>query len=292
MRGSRTAGILVLTAVYGAALAAGWAVAGRFAGAGPVWALLAGDVAATLVVFAASVALDNTSAYDPFWSVAPLPLALWWAARGDPDPVRFAAAAALLAVWGVRLTGNFLAGWRGLRHEDWRYSEYRRLPVWGYWTVSLFGLHLMPTLVVFGAMLPVWAITREPGRPFGPIDAAALLVAGAAVAVETVADLQKRRFRRTHPGRVVATGLWAWSRHPNYLGEVGFWWGIFLFVPAAGGPWWTVAGPIAMTLLFVFVSIPLMERHMAGRPGYAAYAARVPMLLPRLRGRRAAPEEA
>jgi len=292
MMRARAGGILVLAAVYGVALTAGWAVADRLAGAGPVWALLAGDVAATLVVFTAAVTFDNTSAYDPFWSVAPLPLALWWAARGDPDPVRFAVVAVLLGVWGIRLTGNFLAGWDGLRHEDWRYTEYRRLPVWGYWTVSLFGLHLMPTLVVFGAMLPVWAVTREPGRPLGPLDAVAALVAAAAIAIEAAADLQKRRFRRRHPGRPVDTGLWARSRHPNYLGEVAFWWGLFLFVPAAGGPWWTVAGPVAMTMLFLFVSIPLMERHMADRPGYAAYAARVPALLPRLRSRRSAPEEA
>jgi steroid 5-alpha reductase family enzyme len=292
MARSRALGILVLAAVYGAALATGWAVADHLAGAGPEWALLAGDVAATVVVFAAAVLADNTSVYDPYWSMAPLPLALWWAWRGDPDPVRFAAVALLLGVWGVRLTGNFLAGWEGLRHEDWRYAEYRRLPGWGYWAVSLFGLHLMPTLVVFGALLPVWAITREPGRPFGLLDVAALLVAGSAIAVEAIADSQKRRFRRRHPGRVVTTGLWARSRHPNYLGEVGFWWGIFLFVPAAGGPWWTVAGPAAMTLLFVAVSIPLMDRHMADRPGYAAYAERVPALLPSLRRPGVAPDEA
>ena len=80
----------------------------------------------------------------------------------------------------------------------------------------------------------------------------------------------------------ITTGVWAWCRHPNYLGEVGFWWGLFLFALAAGwGNWWTIAGPAAMTILFVFISVPLMDRRMLRRPGYAEYLNRVPALIPR-----------
>jgi steroid 5-alpha reductase family enzyme len=95
-----------------------------------------------------------------------------------------------------------------------------------------------------------------------------------------VADLQLRRFAA--PGRIVDRGLWRWSRHPNYLGEVGFWWGLWLFgLAAAPGWWWTVVGPLVMVALFVFVSVPLMDdRSLARRPGYAEHMRRVPALLP------------
>ena len=80
----------------------------------------------------------------------------------------------------------------------------------------------------------------------------------------------------------IVSGVWAWCRHPNYLGEVGFWWGIFLFALAAGWTnWWTIVGPIAMTVLFVGISVPLMDRRMRRRPGYAEHVERVPALIPR-----------
>ncbi|MCB2224425.1 MAG: DUF1295 domain-containing protein [Actinobacteria bacterium] len=249
--------------------------------------MLLADLAATAVVFAAAVAADNTSVYDPYWSVAPIPIALWWAAHAAPAPpiagsgpngARFLLLFALVAVWGTRLTLNFLRGWPGLHHEDWRYTEYRRLGTARYWAVSLGGLQAMPTLIVFAGMLPVLAVARRPGNPFGWLDVVAALVTAGFVLLETVADEQKRRHRG---GGFVTTGVWAWLRHPNYLGEVGFWWGLWLFALAAGwGNWWTVAGPVAMTVLFVTISVPLMDRRMLRRPGYAEHMARVPALVP------------
>jgi len=294
---SKGASLAVLAGVYAAALGVGFLVAEASLGRGLLVAALLGDLAATGVVFLAAVALDNTSVYDPYWSVAPLPLALWWychaGAQGAADPVRFGLAAALLGLWGARLTANFGRGWRGLAHEDWRYSAYRRLGTVRYWLVSMAGLQLLPTLVVFAALLPVYALTRGPGNGPNLLDAVAALVALAALTLETAADEQKRRRRASAPGGFVASGLWSWCRHPNYLGEVGFWWGLFGFALASGwGHAWTVVGAVGMTLLFRLISVPLMDRRMASRhPGYAAYAAALPALLPfrpppRERGRR------
>jgi steroid 5-alpha reductase family enzyme len=182
--------------------------------------------------------------------------------------------------------------WRGLSHEDWRYVGIRaetsgRLP---WWLVSLTGIQVMPTLVVFAGLLPVWPAVTVAGAPFGPLDVAAVLVTGAAVALEAVADGQLRRFARdpANRGRVADRGVWRYSRHPNYLGEIGFWWGMWLFgLAAAPGWWWTVVGAIAMVLLFAFVSVPMMDRRsLERRPGYADHMRRVPALLPLLRGSR------
>ena len=102
--------------------------------------------------------------------------------------------------------------------------------------------------------------------------------------LETVADQQMRAFARTKaPGDIMDRGVWAWSRHPNYLGELGFWWGLFLFGVAADPAawWWTLSGPLAMTCMFLFASIPLLDgRSVERRPGYAEYMQRVPALLP------------
>jgi steroid 5-alpha reductase family enzyme len=285
-RWTKKASLAVLAGVYAAALAAGLGVAEAASGAGPLVAALVGDLAATGVIFLATVAFDNTSVYDPYWSVLPLPLAAWWychpGAGGRAETVRFALAAGLLGLWGLRLTANFLRGWSGLGQEDWRYSAYRRLGMLRYRLVSLAGLQLMPTLFVFAAMLPVYALTREPGPGVGWVDAVAASVALAAVVLETAADEQKRRHRAAAtPGEFVARGLWGWCRHPNYLGEVAFWWGMFGFGLAAGGRHaWTICGAGAMTLLFRLISVPLMDRRMAARyPGYAAFAATCPALV-------------
>jgi steroid 5-alpha reductase family enzyme len=285
---TKGASLAVLAGVYGAALGAGFLVAEAAAGTGPLVAALLGDLAATAVVFLGSVACDNTSVYDPYWSVVPLPLALWWHFHPGPggraDAVRFMLVAVLLGLWGIRLTANFVRGWTGLGQEDWRYAAFRRLGMLRYRMVSLAGLELMPTLIVFSALLPVYALTRQPGDGPNWRDGLAAAVALAAVVLETVADEQKRRQRaRLAPGELVTSGVWAWCRHPNYLGEVAFWWGVWGFaIAAAWGYAWTVAGAVAMTLLFRLVSVPLMDRRIASRySGYAACATARPALWPR-----------
>jgi len=262
---------------------------------------LVADVAATVVVFLCSMVVANSSLYDPYWSVAPpVIVAAWIVTLGvGADAVRQAVVFGLVALWAIRLTANWAWSWRGLSHEDWRYVQLReqtrgRVP---WWLVSLTGIQFMPTLVVFLGLLSVWpavalperpsrvldALPGEP-RPFGALDAVAVLVTVAAIAVETLADLQLRRFAAdpANRGRIVDRGLWRFSRHPNYLGEIGVWWGLWLFGLAADPSWWwTVVGPLAMVVLFVFVSVPMMDkRSLERRPDYAEHVRRVPALLP------------
>lgn len=281
--GGRARGLAALAVAYAAALAVAWAVALALRGRHPILVAAAADVAATLVVFAASRLSDNSSLYDPYWSVAPIPIALYWASLGG-DGARRAWVIFIVCAWGVRLTVNQLLRWEGLGHEDFRYAELRRRSGRAYWPLSLAGIHLLPTAWVFLGLLPTFPALSSRGRPLGPLDAAAAMVAGGAVLLEAVADLQLRRFLRTRrdPEAILDSGVWALSRHPNYLGEVLFWWGLFLSGVAAAPGWgWTVAGPLAITLLFVFVSVPWMDRRMASRhPGYAARLRTTPALVP------------
>jgi steroid 5-alpha reductase family enzyme len=276
----------IVAVAYASALAVAFAAGLAAPVEHPLAVALAADLAATLAVFAWSFAHGNSSFYDAYWSVAPLPIALYWTASGEGAVgARQAAVLVLVALWGARLTWNWARGWQGLAHEDWRYVDLRRQTGRAYWLVSLVGLHLMPTFWVFGGLLPVYAAVCVPGRPLGPLDAVAALVTAGAIALEAGADAQLHRYRAARPpaGDFLRSGLWAWSRHPNYLGEMGFWWGLWLFgLAAAPGLWWTLAGPVAITLMFRFVSLPMIETRMRERrPAFAAWAESSSLVLPR-----------
>jgi steroid 5-alpha reductase family enzyme len=287
---SRTTALALVAGVYLVAGAVGWLMWRLADGRHPIAVALAADVVATVVVFAGSMLVHNASVYDPYWSVAPPVIVLAWVATStDGVTARQVVVAVLVLAWALRLTGHWANGWRGLGHEDWRYVQLReqthgRLP---WWLVNLAGIQLMPTLVVFAGLLALWpAVSGD--RPLGPLDAVAVLVTGGAIGVEAVADAQLRRFRRdpANQDRVADRGLWQRSRHPNYLGEIAFWWGLWLFgVAAAPGWWWTVVGPLLMVVLFLGASIPMMDRRSLARrgPAYQAYLRSVPALLPRLR---------
>lgn len=288
----RAVGFAVCIAVY--IVAAGVAVlAGGLAGGGPLRVAGAADLAATVVVFVGSLLLGNSSLYDPYWSVAPPLLGAYWIATAPPGTslTRQTVVMVLVSAWAARLTWNWARGWRGLRHEDWRYVQLHVQLGRSYWPVSFLGIHMMPTVVVFLGCLSLHRAVGATAAPLGALDIVAAAVTASAVVLEAVADAQLRRFTAAERARVAAGaepgvmtgGVWGWSRHPNYLGEVLFWWGIFLFGMAAAPVWWLAAGPVVMTALFVFVSIPLMERHMlARRPAFADLRRRIPALVPRL----------
>ncbi|HEX7598570.1 MAG TPA: DUF1295 domain-containing protein, partial [Polyangia bacterium] len=125
---------LAYALALGAALAVGWSLRGRH----PILVAALADLAATLVVFGFSVRYDNSSFYDPYWSVAPLPIAVYWAIAGEAAPtLRQFLIILLVALWGVRLTGNWVARWRGVGDEDFRYREIRQKTGRMYWPASL-----------------------------------------------------------------------------------------------------------------------------------------------------------
>jgi steroid 5-alpha reductase family enzyme len=255
-------------------------------------AALAADCIATLVIFAFSIGFNNSSMYDPFWSAAPLPIALYWAWDEGIGrfSVRRAAVIILVGVWGARLTYNWLRQWKGIVHEDWRYVNFRNRTGPMYWLVSLTGIHLYPTIMVFAGCVSIYYVMVAPAKELSIIDTAALIITGGAIVIEAVADHQLRSFVKSGPTKdaILSTGLWAYSRHPNYFGEIMFWWGLFLFSVATDGFLWSAcAGPCAITIMFITVSIPMMERRMLSRrPHYAQHQRTVSALIPWFRKKR------
>lgn len=255
------------------------------AGWSPLVRAAVADGIATLVVFGAGVLFRNASFYDPYWSVAPpVLMAYFFVASGADFDLRSGVVAALVLFWAVRLTANWARGWRGLEHEDWRYVDLQKSSGRGYFWVNLSGIHLFPTALVYLGCLPLWGVTQG-SAGWNVLDGVAATITFGAVVLELVADEQKRRFLHaiSDPKAVCERGVWSWSRHPNYLGEIGFWFGLWIFALAGGLRWWwTGVGVLAMTLLFIFISIPMLEkRQVIRRPSYTDYQRRVGVLLPR-----------
>ncbi len=188
----------------------------------------------------------------------------------------------LVGVWAVRL-GSFL--FRRIRSEgsDGRFDEIKQsasrfLVAW-----TLQGLWVFLTLCAALA-----AITTTAPADLGVLDGVGFSIWLFGFCLEVIADRQKSEFRRQNPGRYIDTGLWAWSRHPNYFGEIVLWTGIAVMASSTlnGWQWITLVSPLFVTLLLTRISgIPLLEKRADERwgddAGYQAYKARTPVLIPR-----------
>ncbi len=273
-------GLLIDAALYLVAFAIAWIPFTLIENI--IAAAAAFTVCATFLLFLASCAFSDVSIYDPYWSVAPVVMLLAIMYKCRLWNANALTLLALFLVWSVRLTGNWYITYRGLRHEDWRYAMYREThsaPV--FTLISFFGLHLVPTLVVFSGFIPAILSIQE--ARLVPLSLVGALVMLAAVWLEYVSDRSLRRFLREHPGqrRTCNEGVWKYSRHPNYLGEMSFWTGLFLYYAALRPEkWYLGIGFLTIILLFLAVSVPMMEKHNASRrPDYAEYREKTSMLL-------------
>lgn len=260
--------LIICTPVYIIALGIAIATAFIFNSHHPVITAVISDVAATIVVFAASMIFSNSSVYDPYWSLAPVPIAVYWifnAMSYNVSTIRQIVVLTLLLIWAIRLTYNCMRRWKDIRYEDWRYADIRRNTGGFYWPVSFFGFHLFPTIIVFLGCLSLFPALSIGTNQFGLLDIIAIIVTGFAIFIEARSDYELKTFisKPENRGKTIDTGIWTHSRHPNYFGEVLFWWGLYLFALAANlAYWWLIIGPVAITLLFVFVSIPMMDKHI------------------------------
>ena len=277
LRSSPAASFAAVALVYILAGAVGFAVYGAFDADWRV-RLLVADVAATVVTFAFSVIFKNASVYDPYWSVQPMVITLAYA---FPRRLTFFSWLLLAAVcvWGVRLTWNWALNFGSLEREDWRYVMLREKTGKLYPVINFTGIHMVPTLIVYACTLPAAQAIRD-GAEANFWSVAAVCLCFGAAALQTVADLQMRGYRAERETPFCRRGLWKYSRHPNYLGELMMWWGIGLSVFAVYTNWWLLAGAAANTVLFLVVSIPMADGRQAKKAGFAEYKAETRMLLP------------
>lgn len=248
----------------------------------PLLAFFIADIIATLVVWFFGLLFKNASMYDPYWSIAPIVLFIAFisiTARFDIFNLLYLF---VFVFWGTRLTLNWIIGWRGMRHQDWRYSMLRKRSEKLWILTNLFGINMIPTLFVFAAMIPAYFAAISVNS-INIITVLGALICFAAVILQIISDFQMSKFRKddANKGKNIQTGLWKYSRHPNYLGEVCFWWGVWAIqISVLPGMWGTISAPILMTMLFVFISIPMMEKRlMVSKAGYSDYKKSTSMLM-------------
>ena len=278
LKESRALSFVAVAVVYVIAALAGVAIYRALSL--PFWlALLVADIGATVVTFIFSLIFENASVYDPYWSVQPIFILACFAAGRH---LTLFGMLLLVAVcfWGVRLTANWAYTFHGLTHEDWRYVQLRGQTGKAYPVINFVGIHLVPTLVVWACILPaVFAIVES--AHLTALSVVFICVSFAAVILQGTADIQMHRFRRSGVGGFIRTGLWQNARHPNYLGEISMWWGVALScVCAMPQRWYLIAGALANTLLFTFVSIPMADGKQSKKPGFEQYKRETRVLLP------------
>ncbi|HEX6127610.1 MAG TPA: DUF1295 domain-containing protein, partial [Candidatus Limnocylindria bacterium] len=235
---------------------------------------LGGVMALMVALWLASLALRNSSIVDVFWGPAfAVQAAVYFAVTPDGSPERSLLVLALVSIWATRLALHVATRNAG-KGEDYRYVAWREAAGGSWWWRSLFKVFLLQGALSWFIGLPMWAAMAG-----GPQDLTWLDAVGAAIWVigfffETVGDLQLRAWIAdpANRGRTLRTGLWRYTRHPNYFGDAAQWWGLWLIAVAAGG-WWTVLSPVLMTFLLVRVSgVGMLERTIVERrPDYADY---------------------
>ncbi|MDZ4656684.1 MAG: DUF1295 domain-containing protein [Bythopirellula sp.] len=234
-----------------------------------------------LVLWLLSLALRDASIVDPCWGLG-FVLVAWYTflTISSPGP-RSVLILTLVTLWGLRLSAYLL--WRNWGHgEDRRYGAMREKHGMRFWIVSLGTVFLLQAVLLWFISWPV-QIGILFGQQLWALDYAGALLCVVGIAFETIGDWQLARFKRdpANKGRVLDTGLWRYTRHPNYFGDFCVWWGLYL-IAAAGWGWWTMLSPLVMSLFLMKVSgVTLLESTiMERRPEYRDYIERTNAFFP------------
>lgn len=230
--------------------------------------------------FIVSLILKRNDVADIAWGLGFVLLA-WLSFYLSGSEIRPVIINILVTVWGIRL------GWHIFKRnlnkpEDYRYLAWRK--EWKYFTLrSYLQVFMLQGVLLYLIALPILVINRSTESGIGWMDGVGICIWLIGFYFETVGDWQLKNFIRDpgNKGRIMDRGLWRYSRHPNYFGEVIQWWGIFVVALSLQDGWMTIIGPVTITLLILFVSgIPLLERKYEGRNDFEEYKKRTSVFVP------------
>lgn len=252
-----------------------------------IWNLLIADVVATIYIWVVGIFYKTASIYDPYWSVQTVVIFVCLMIGYKTFNLGSILYLSGLLFWAVRLTYNFIYGFTDISYIDWRYAQIKEKTGKLYQLVSLLGIHLVPTFVVFFASVPSFLYIIN-GQDFSLLQLIGLAIMILGTLLELVSDKNMATFKnvRTSKDEIINVGLWKYSRHPNYLGEILFWYGVALvFILNNLNLWFVIIGAILNTMLFLFISIPLAENHLKSyKKGFDEYKKKTRMLLPIKKG--------
>ncbi len=231
-----------------------------------------------------SLKLRDASIVDIFWGTG-FAIAGWlyFALTPNAAPLRKWLICTLVTIWGLRLSLYIFRRNRG-KPEDYRYAAWRNEHGNSWWWRSFFQVFLLQGLLMWIISAPLLAaqlFAAAPELTWLDFTAGVIWIVG--FFFEAVGDWQLARFKADpeNKGKLLTTGVWRYTRHPNYFGDAAQWWGYYLIAVAAGG-WWTIFSPVLMTWLIVKVSgVALLERGLRGsKPGYEEYVRRTNAFFP------------
>jgi steroid 5-alpha reductase family enzyme len=188
----------------------------------------------------------------------------------------------LVTVWGLRLALHIYFRNRK-KSEDYRYAEWRKQ--WGsmFYIRSYLQVFVLQGILLFLISIPVMVLNKYGAQNVPVVAYAGIVIWIIGFTFESLGDSQLNKFIKdpANKGRVLDTGLWKYSRHPNYFGEVTQWWGIWLIAITVTNNWFSLIGPCLITFLILKVSgIPLLEKKMLEQPGYREYARKTSIFIP------------
>jgi steroid 5-alpha reductase family enzyme len=241
----------------------------------------------------ASLVTGDTSWVDRMWSIVPV-IYLWeFAGAAHLHSARLNAMAVVVTLWGIRLTYNFSrkGGYSGV--EDYRWAVLRgSMSKWQFQLFNLFFIVLYQNALLVLISLPAWTAYQHRSRSFNAVDVFLCVLFLAFTVAETVADQQQWNFQiskralvesgTTPAQNFVQTGLFRFSRHPNYFFEIAQWWVLFFFgvVAAKSLMQWTVIGPVLLTLLFIGSTRFTEKISLSHYPEYAQYQRSTSAVIP------------
>ncbi len=230
------------------------------------------NLLAGFLVWLLSVRLRNVAVVDSLWGLMFWFAAVYWFLSLPEFSLRALLILLMVSVWAWRL--SIYLTWRNLgEEEDHRYQKIRANNDPGFWWKSLYIIFALQAILAWLASLVIYGAINS-GSAFGWFDAVGVCVWLFGMFFETVGDWQLARFKsdEKNQGRVLQTGLWSFTRHPNYFGEFCVWWGIWLMAVGAGAAW-TIVSPLLMTVLLLRVSgVTLLEDTIqTRRPEYREY---------------------
>lgn len=235
------------------------------------------------VWFGISVLKKRNDVADIAWGLGFVLLAWISFILSDKTSVHGLILGVLITIWGVRLAWHIHARNKG-KTEDYRYLAWRK--EWGKWFYlrSYAQVYLLQGFFLFLIVLPVLLVNKSENiGTFGVFGYLGVFVWLIGFFFESVGDAQLSAFVRNpdNKGSLMKSGLWRYTRHPNYFGEVTQWWGVWCITLGASFGWYGIIGPITITFLILKVSgIPMLEKKMEQHPEFAEYKRRTSVFIP------------
>lgn len=278
----KTKAILIITVIYIIMFVIGYLSYAFIPLPSILLSVLVADVIMTIFIWLLSLILKNASLYDPYWSVVPPVIILFLMI----DQANFGMNLILLLIgvliWSIRLTYNWAKLFKGLHEQDWRYDQIKAFNPKLFPLTNLTGIMMFPTLIVFAQLIGLTAMI-EVDHQLGISTIIGFILIVLATLLQFISDSQMQIFKKTNQvkNKIIDIGLWKYSRHPNYLGEILIWFGVYMFYADVYGITPHIFAPIGMLLMFLVISIPMMERKiLKTRPAYKMYQKEVAMLIP------------